>query len=280
MENKLIFATLGTAFAVVSHRVKRWLDFDATVTRYTLPDDRWRGQGDLRIALVSDFHGGSDMWSGKSLAKVVLKEKVDLVCVTGDHFDPDQYGVESFGFLEEIAKHHPVYFVTGNNEEKLPVKNVLNIIRRYGVHVLNNEMQRVPVRGAMVDILGLRDYAAFAGKEEWRWEIQQSLKKVEDNGHYHIVLCHRPEMVDLFRELKAHVVLSGHAHGGQWCVGKRQGIFAPGQGFFPKYTKGIYQIGKKEKMHLIVSTGFSVETWIPRIRNKPELVIIDIKACQ
>lgn len=280
MGNKLYFASIGIAFSFVSYQMKKWMDFEPQVTRYSIFDTRWRGQENLRIALVSDFHGGSELWSGQALANVVRRERVDLVCVTGDHFDPDRYGVEAFGFLEEIARFRPVYFVTGNNEEKLPIDTVLKIIRRYGVHVLNNETCQVRVKNAVVDILGLRDYGAFSSKERWHWAVQQRMKKASTDNHFHLVLCHRPEMTVLFNQLDAHLILAGHAHGGQWRIGKHQGVFAPGQGILPKYTKGIYKIGKKERTNLIVSTGFEVGNKIPRIHNKPELVIIDIKGCQ
>ena len=66
------------------------------------------------------------------------------------------------------------------------------------------------------------------------------------------------------------LVLSGHAHGGQIRL-FGHGLFAPGQGIFPKYTKGLYD-GR-----LIVSTGLKPkEGLIPRINNKRQIVVIDI----
>ena len=65
-------------------------------------------------------------------------------------------------------------------------------------------------------------------------------------------------------------MVSGHAHGGQWRIFGR-GVFAPGQGLFPKYTSGIHD-GR-----LVISRGLKKSGTIPRIFNSPELVIIDIK---
>lgn len=72
------------------------------------------------------------------------------------------------------------------------------------------------------------------------------------------------------------MILSGHAHGGQWIIpGILNGFYAPNQGFFPEYAGGLYKFDKKI---FIVSRGLA--KWstsiIPRIFNPPELVIIDI----
>ena len=66
------------------------------------------------------------------------------------------------------------------------------------------------------------------------------------------------------------LIISGHAHGGQWRVFGR-GIFAPGQGLFPKYTSGLHE-GR-----LIISRGTSnTGGVIPRIGNPCEVVCITI----
>ena len=72
------------------------------------------------------------------------------------------------------------------------------------------------------------------------------------------------------------LVLCGHAHGGQWRIpGLLNGLYAPHQGVFPDYAGGRYD---SEDMTMIVSRGLSRETtMVPRIFNRPELVVIDLK---
>ena len=71
------------------------------------------------------------------------------------------------------------------------------------------------------------------------------------------------------------MVLAGHAHGGQWRIpGIVNGIYAPHEGFFPKYAGGEYALGDTV---MIVSRGLAREsTRMPRMFNPPELVVIDI----
>jgi predicted MPP superfamily phosphohydrolase len=83
---------------------------------------------------------------------------------------------------------------------------------------------------------------------------------------YKILLSHHPEYYPLI-EPYADLILSGHAHGGQFRLFGR-GLFAPGQGFLPRYSKGMY--GK-----MCVSAGLTNTTWVPRINNPTELVIVE-----
>lgn len=48
------------------------------------------------------------------------------------------------------------------------------------------------------------------------------------------------------------------------------GVYAPGQGIFPKYTSGMHD-GR-----FIVSRGLSERCKIPRINNKTEIIIIKL----
>ena len=150
--------------------------------------------------------------------------------------------------------------------------------RVFGVHVLDNRKVRVRVKEGWVEIFGVRDRTAYASEDAWLWEVQQLLTEAAPpEEDYRILLCHRPEQTALFDQLRQHLVLSGHAHGGQWRLGRR-GVYAPGQGVLPHYTRGIYKRRKKAPYTLAVSSGFAVDPLIPRLGNRPELVILDIVA--
>ena len=70
-----------------------------------------------------------------------------------------------------------------------------------------------------------------------------------------------------------NLVLSGHAHGGQFRIPLVGGIIAPGQGFFPKYDAGEY---KKGRTTMIVSRGIGNSIIPVRINNHPELIVTNI----
>ena len=85
------------------------------------------------------------------------------------------------------------------------------------------------------------------------------------------LLCHHPEYWPRYvRDLPVDLTLSGHAHGGQIRL-FGQGLFAPGQGLFPRYTSGVHE-GR-----LVISRGLANTTRIPRLFNPTELVCVHLQ---
>lgn len=183
-------------------------------------------------------------------------------------------------FLTEAVKIAPVIFSTGNHELYLDDEDK-TILTDIGVTFLDDEYIRIDqlVFGGLSS-----PYKIFAGKgvshskaeHKRRWELVFEnvntawLDEFEKQDGYKILLCHHPEFYEPYlRERKIDLILSGHAHGGQIRLFGR-GLYAYGQGWFPKYTKGIYD-GK-----LIVSAGLANTAKILRLFNPTELVYVDL----
>ena len=90
---------------------------------------------------------------------------------------------------------------------------------------------------------------------------------------FKLLLCHHPEyFAPLVQGLDIDLTLAGHAHGGQVRIpGVLNGLYAPNQGWFPKLAGGAYAQGGTT---LIVSRGLAVRTRLPRIFNRPEVVLV------
>ena len=58
-----------------------------------------------------------------------------------------------------------------------------------------------------------------------------------------ILLSHRPELFESYARCNIDLVLSGHAHGGQFRLPFIGGLIAPNQGLFPKYDAGLFTNG-------------------------------------
>ena len=244
------------------------------VTRYSLKTEKTRTK--MRIAQISDFH--NDKKLGNKLIDATKKQNPDLIALTGDFIDSDKtdipYALSTAKKLTGIA---PVYFVTGNHETALSsCREFKQELEKTGVKVLEGGevelSRRISVYG-IDDPLASWDYDADAeGNMEY---ILRSI--AVDKSKYNILLSHRPEAFPAYvsrdQDHRFDLVLTGHAHGGQFRIPFIGGIIAPGQGLFPKYDAGMY---KKGNTTMIVSRGIG-NSMIPlRINNRPELIIVDI----
>jgi predicted MPP superfamily phosphohydrolase len=170
----------------------------------------------------------------------------------------------------------------------------LDLLSSTGVTVLDNEWTSISIDGRKVVLAGLtsgyvRDYRASRSTQpaEPRYPRREDLYGIggatraaahkpetdwipsfTSQPGYKIILSHHPEYWPLLKDENIDLILSGHAHGGQWRFFNR-GVFAPGQGWWPRYTKGVYE-GR-----LVVSAGLSNTTWVPRLFNPTEVVYIE-----
>ena len=92
---------------------------------------------------------------------------------------------------------------------------------------------------------------------------------------YTILLSHRPELFETYVDCGIGLVLSGHAHGGQFCLPFIGGLAAPNQGLFPIYDAGLYTAGSTD---MVVSRGIGNSIIPFRFNNRPEIVLIGLFA--
>ena len=167
-----------------------------------------------------------------------------------------------------------MYYVTGNHEFWTGrVEEVRELLRARGAVVLEGESAAVTAAGQTLRIGGIDDPSV--GEDIWREQLE-TVTAAQDGETFSILLTHRPERVEDYTGRGFDLVLAGHAHGGQWRLpGLINGLIAPNQGLFPRYAGGRYALDGDTTM--IVSRGLAREsTRIPRLFNRPELVVVDI----
>lgn len=240
----------------------------------------------VRIALISDLHSCRYGEGMRELIDAVDAEAPDLIALTGDIFDDDLPDDNAEIFLRAVSGRYPCWYVTGNHEYwagREAFARKMAILEDCGVKRLSGEAETIDLNSAVLTLCGVDDPASarFAATDRtcaangFEGQLLNVRQQTEDAA-YTILLCHRPESFDRYAELGFDLVLSGHAHGGQWRVpGILNGVFAPDQGVFPRLAGGLYQ---KNDTTMIVSRGLAREsTRVPRIYNRPELVIIDLE---
>ena len=170
-----------------------------------------------------------------------------------------------------LAQAYPCYYVTGNHEWwSGEAERICDDMEAVGVTVLQGACETIAVNENDITVCGVDD------PDSGMYENQLELvgEKVRADG-VHILLSHRPERIEDYLEYPFDLILSGHAHGGQWRMpGIINGLYAPNQGVFPRYAGGRYDFGSTV---FLVSRGLAREsTKIPRVFNRPELVVVDL----
>lgn len=241
------------------------------VRKYEIQSDKI--DSNIRIALVTDLHSCYYGENQKELVDCIDKEKPDLILLAGDIADDQLPYDNTIKFLTGVSNKYPCYYVSGNHEYwTREIDKVKQIFRDHEVRVLEGENQEININNQMINICGVDDFEI--GEQAYDLQLENTTKD-RDNSLYTILLAHRPEQIKRHIKYDYDLVLSGHAHGGQWRIpGIINGVYAPNQGILPKIAGGKYEY---EKTTLIVSRGLAREsTRVPRIFNPPELVIIDV----
>ena len=226
------------------------------------------------IAHISDLHNAEMGKDNEALLSMLETAAPDMIALTGDLVDSRRTDLEvSIRFMERAVKIAPCYYVTGNHEASLTKEypTLEKELSKVGVRVLRNKEITIEKGGEFISIIGLDD-PNFSNLSPTDF-IEEQLKD-RDMSAFTVLLAHRPELFSTYVNYDIDLVLCGHAHGGQFRI-FNQGIFAPGQGVFPKYTQGVFTDGKTS---MVVSRGIGNSAFPFRINNRPEVVIIQLSA--
>lgn len=247
------------------------LDQRMIVRNYTVKTDKLNAP--VRLAVVTDFHGCDYGEDAADLVQAVTDLQPDAVLLVGDIFDDVIPWDDSEALVRSLAQRWPCYYVTGNHEYwSNRVDEICQIITEAGVTVLDQNCAELVLNGQPLNICGIPD--PYANVNTWD-ALTSATGDMRQEG-YTILLAHRPEVIEQYAAKGSFdLVVSGHAHGGQFRIPLLvNGLYAPNQGWFPKYAGGMYEV---EGTTLIVSRGLAREsTSIPRIFNRPELVMIEL----
>jgi predicted MPP superfamily phosphohydrolase len=249
------------------------------VRKYTLESTKINAKNSIRIVLISDLHSHIYGKNQSELVSIIKAQKPDIIALTGDIADDVDPIDGTKQFLAGIKGMAPTYYVTGNHEFwSNDINNIRELIKGYGVTILKNNYKRIKIKDSNLLIAGIDDPQAVRYEKtssDWGQDMYKAFNGLDSDQEYKILLAHRPEYIETYKKYSFDLVLSGHAHGGQVRIPLiLNGLFAPNQGWFPKYAGGVY---KHDALTHIVSRGLSYNPRLPRVFNPPEVVVINIK---
>lgn len=223
----------------------------------------------VRLAVLADFHSNYGKPGWENLPDAVRFVKPDMVLLCGDIIDDIAPARPSVRLMSELARGFPCFYVSGNHEVRSgELDKIKGVVRRCGVGVLDG----VPRTVGGISFLGADDM--LVGREEFRRQVIGAYRAKPKNT-FSVFLLHRPETAVLCDRFGFDLMVSGHAHGGQFRLpGRQNGLYSVGQGIFPKFSGGQFKL---DNGLLVVSRGLtSTSRGIPRLFNPPELAVVDL----
>lgn len=221
-----------------------------------------------RIVQISDLHNAKFGKNNQKLVDRIRECAPDMIALTGDLVDSNHTNVDgAVQFVDEIVKICPVYYVTGNHEywlEASEYDELMSGLTRAGAVILDNQVVEISRGDAKFRLVGLDDKSLADGTLE---------ALLSDEKELTVVLAHEPQYFARYAGTGVDLVLSGHAHGGQFRLPFVGGIVAPDQGFLPEYTAGEYYMNGTE---MIVSRGLGNSVIPVRLFNFPEIVCVEL----
>ncbi len=251
----------------------------------------------FKIVQVSDLHGKIFGLDSRSLFDKIRSERPNIIVITGDLIDERRFDLEyARDVVRKLSRIAPVFYVTGNHEGNFVAgikEQTLDAIQQSGATMLDERSVELTFdsNGALVftpkeegDSPCLPDSILLAGtpdpieqKTNYRIWVDERLARIPRcDEQFGVLLAHRPDLIDSYAKRRFDLVFSGHAHGGQFRVPflLPNGLYAPNQGFFPKYTNGLYRKGRTTE---IVSRGLGPSVIPTRIFNRPNLVVCELR---
>lgn len=247
----------------------------------------------LRIAVISDIHGGSNGASAENIRRVVETanaQNPDLVVLLGDYVAQagTRHPIRSQPLrmpMSEVADNLSglkarlgVFAVLGNHDGWYGDEEIAAELTRVGYTVLQNEIAVIRENGVPLRLLGLKDHLKLDSWITFDATVRSTVARYPKEGQI-IVLEHSPDILyilnywkNLHPDLK--LMLAGHTHGGQVWLPIIGAPFVPSS-VGQRYTSGHIN---EEGVDMFVTTGVGTSILPFRFMVPPEVAVVTLKA--
>lgn len=248
-----------------------------SVTQYTYKNPEIKQS--FKIVQLTDLHNYQYGTENRRLINKVKNESPDVIFLTGDMLNADEERTDILmNLIQQLVKIAPVYASLGNYEiEYMQLygnRNLIAQMEEAGATVLDKKYIDIEIKNQKVRLGGIYGYVLSSDDKE---DPEHTfMEEFQDTDRFKILLSHMPEGLLLWKSMEywdVDLVFSGHVHGGQMRIPFVGGLYDPEEGFFPTYTKGMYECGNGT---MVLSAGLGSSRGIPRVNNLPELVVCEI----
>ena len=235
----------------------------------------------LKIMQISDLHIGNLINEQylKTAAELMRSEKADLLTVTGDIIDNNNYFIPTAAaFFQGLESSFPlgIYGILGNHDHIDNGDHFYNTLHTRGINLLRNDSIIVPRGKGKLNLAGLDYPMPLRRRSGVRMqkskEFFDSIQPKIDPELPTIVMNHHPSDFEYLKKEAVDLVLSGHTHGGQFMFSQNRDSVLALAGNFYRYFIDMYEENGRS---LYVNRGFG--HWFPlRIGCPPEITVITL----
>lgn len=233
----------------------------------------------LKVMQLSDIHIYFLRVSPKKIRDAILKEKPDLLLITGDYISKPSHMGDFLDFLSFINCGEKTCLCLGNHDFKAFIKDkktedvdtvalshFVKAMEDTGVTVLQNQSISIHKNSKKYNIIGISDM------RYGMHDIEKALASASQDAFMNIGLSHNPDIVLDIPKDRLDYLFCGHFHGGQ--------IWAPFNIEFKLMRKEkLCKMGIRRGLHklnginLYISRGIGNVCFPFRFLSKPEITV-------
>ncbi|MCR9144831.1 MAG: metallophosphoesterase [bacterium] len=237
----------------------------------------------FRICQISDLHVGVQVHtrSLERIATMILEQRPDLLVVTGDIVDTNNYFLKhTANFLARLASRIPygLWAVTGNHDYFHDGPGLVRYLSRGGLRFLQNRAAYVGRGRGRLRLAGVDSpfgAGVSAGDQKNRTAHETVVRNYVGQMNLNaipeptVLLMHDPADFPYLLDQNVDLVLSGHTHGGQFDWHSRSAVHPVAGEFY----RGLYSVDGRR---LYVNRGTA--SWLKtRINTPAEITMIELE---
>jgi len=243
---------------------------------------RISGLPDMKIAIAADFHVGPyrDASDLRRIVHAINNEQPDLILLAGDFLYDQHADCADLEPLSELKAKLGVFAVMGNHDTGDHVSlrgkrynvqdrssDVTRCLTDMGITVLRDGWKKIEANGKTCVIAGV----------DGAWADTMDLTKTFEGMPSDLpvlLLAHNPDVVLNKESARAHLIVSGHTHGGQIRLPFIGALHVPAE-TGKKYDQGIFNISQNTA--LAVTHGCGETLARARLMCPPEVLVLENK---
>lgn len=230
-----------------------------------------------RIAFASDFHLKSKFKERqlRGTVKALQALAPDVLMLGGDYQEGCEYVGPLFAELARVSPPDGVYAVLGNNDYERCTEQIRASMLRYGVRLLEGEVDTLRRGDGYIVVWGANPYAGrYPTSPVKSIPLSVPDNDLENSDSFIVLLTHTPDYVEEPEVAAADMALAGHTHGGQVTL---LGLYAPvtASRYGTRFRTGLRH--NSRGMPIIISGGLGTSRYPIRFCAPTDVVVVTLK---